>query len=388
MVMPPGDALGDVLYANAADPRHGTGEVLLHQLLAETDCLEDLRGLVGLDRRNTHLRGDLYDTAQHGLVVVLDRGMVILIEDADVDHLRDALMGEVRVDGTRTEAEDGRELMDIARLARLEDQGHGGPLLRLDEVLLDGAHRQQGWNRHVVLVDSTIAQDDDVVAALVCTIHRDIELLQGLLEGGILIVEKRDHLGPEARLVEVLDLHKLDAREDRVLHLEHAAVVRLILQQITIGADVDGRIRDDLLAEGVDRRVRNLCEELLEVVEQQLVLLAEYRKRDIVAHRRGLLDAVLRHREDHGLHVLVAVAEDLIEAVTHLLRVRRDLPVRDLQVLDVKEVPVEPLTVRLTCRIGFLALLVRDDALRLRVDEQHTARLESGLLHDVLRINV
>ena len=32
VVMPGGDALGDVLYANAADPRHGTGEVLLHQL--------------------------------------------------------------------------------------------------------------------------------------------------------------------------------------------------------------------------------------------------------------------------------------------------------------------------------------------------------------------
>ena len=34
VVMPPGDALGDVLYANASDPRHGTGEVLLHQLRA------------------------------------------------------------------------------------------------------------------------------------------------------------------------------------------------------------------------------------------------------------------------------------------------------------------------------------------------------------------
>ena len=116
--------------------------------------------------------------------------MVILIEDADVDHLGDAFMGEVRVDGTRTEAEDGRKLMDIARLARLENQGHGGPLLRLDEVLLDGAHRQQGRNRHMVLIDPTIAQDDDVVAALVCTIHRDIELLQGLLERGVLVVEK------------------------------------------------------------------------------------------------------------------------------------------------------------------------------------------------------
>ena len=314
--------------------------------------------------------------------------MVVLIEDADVDHLGDALMREVRVDGTRTEAEDGRKLMNIARLARLENQGHGGPLLRLDEVLLDGADRQQGRNRHVVLVDPAIAQDDDVVTALVCTIHRDIELLQGLLEGGVLIVKKRDHLGPEARLVEVLDLHELDAREDRVLHLEHAAVVGLILQQITIRTDVDGRIRDDLLAEGVDRRVGDLCEELLEVVEQELVLLAEHRKRNIMAHRCGLLDAVLCHREDHGLHVLIAVAENLIEAVTHLLRVRRDLPIRDLQVLDVEEVPVEPLTVRLTCRIGFLALLVCDDALRLRVDEQHTARLESGLLHDVLRINV
>ena len=118
------------------------------------------------------------------------------------------------------------------------------------------------------------------------------------------------------------------------------------------------------------------------------MLLTEHGERNIVAHRRGLLDAVLGHREDHGLHVLVAVAEDLIEAVTHLLRVRRDLPVRDLQILDVEEVPVEPLTVRLTCRIGLLALLVRDDALCLRVDEQHTARLETGLLHDVLRVDV
>ena len=240
----------------------------------------------------------------------------------------------------------------------------------------------------MVLVDAAVRENDDVLAAGVGVVDRDIELLQGALKGRVLVVEDRHGLRVEAGLVEVPDLDEVDAGQDRILHLKHAAVLSLRLQQVAVRADVDRRVRDDLLPERVDRRVGHLREHLLEVLEQQLVLHGQHRERRVVAHGGRRLHAVLRHRQDHVLDILVVVAERLVQAVAHLLRVRGDLPVRDRELAQVQQMLVEPLAVRLHARVVVLALVVREDPARLRVDEQHPAGLQPRLLHDVLRRDV
>ncbi len=66
----------------------------------------------------------------------------------------------------------------------------------------------------------------------------------------------------------------------------------------------------------------------------------------------------------------------------------RDLLVGNLQFRQVQAVQSEPLTVRILLGIVLLALFVGDQLTLLRIDEKDAAGLQSGLLYDVLRLDV
>ena len=144
---------------------------------------------------------------------------------------------------------------------------------------------------------------------------------------------------------------------------------------------------DDLLADRVDGRVRDLGEELLEVVIQELRLVREHGERRVVAHGADGVDPVARHRdEDHAL-VLVGVAEGALEAL-HGLVVGHRLVRGGGQVLEPHHVRFEPLAVGVLAGRLFLDLLVVDDPPFLRVDEEHAARLEPLFADDPVGGNV
>ncbi len=171
--------------------------------------------------------------------------------------------------------------------------------------------------------------------------------------------------------------------EDRALELEPAAVRGLRPQQIALGAEPYLRGGDQLLADAVDRRVRHLREQLLEVVVEQARPVRERRQRCVVAHRAHRLDAVLRHWLEQGALVLERVAErDLSRAQRSGMR-RRQL--RDWrEILQMYQVLVQPHPIRMLGRDGALDLLIADDAALLGVDQEHPSRLQAPLPHDVL----
>ncbi len=240
----------------------------------------------------------------------------------------------------------------------------------------------------MVLIHTAIREDDNVVAVRIGAIHRDIQLLQCLLQRGVLVIKKRNHLGAEARLVQLLDLHQLHAGEDRIVHLQHGAVVALLLQKISVGADIYGGIRYDLLTKRVDGRVGYLRKELLKVVEQGLMLLGQHGQRDIMTHGSRILHAVHRHGADRAGHIVIGIAEHLVQAVTYGLRMLRNLLIGNRQLIQMQQLPIQPLTVGLTAGIKFLTLLIRDDALLLGIHQQHLARCETALCHNMLCRNI
>ncbi len=65
--------LGNDVQTNAADTRWRPGEVAIHEILIQTQGLEDLGAAVTLDRRNAHLRNHFDDPFVDGLDVVGDR---------------------------------------------------------------------------------------------------------------------------------------------------------------------------------------------------------------------------------------------------------------------------------------------------------------------------
>ena len=73
--------------------------------------------------------------------------------------------------------------------------------------------------------------------------------------------------------------------------------------------DVFRKTHHEFLADGVDGRVRYLCELLTEIVEECLRFVGEHSQRGIVTHRGGRLLTVDGHRNDGAIHILFAVAE-------------------------------------------------------------------------------
>ena len=376
----------NVLEADAAHTAHRAGEILVDDVLGDADGLEDLAALVALDGGDAHLRGDLHDAAQHSLVVVVHGGVIILVQQAVVDELADGLMGQIGVDGTGTVAQQSGKVMHFMRLGALEDESQCGALLGADEVLGHRRHRQQAGDGHMVLVNVPVGQDDDVGTLFISAVYLKEDAVDGLFEAGVLVVVDGDSGDFEARDVHVLDAEKVSGREDGIVDLEHLAVFGLVFQQVAVCAHIDAGGGDDLLADGVDGWVRDLCKTLLEVVEERRVLAAENGKRGIGTHCAGRLCALTCHGQDEGADVLILVAEHLLQAQQVVAGIAGGLDVGDLEVLQLDEVAVDPLAVRLTAGVVFLQLLVVHDFALDGVHQQHLAGAETVFDQNVLRL--
>ncbi len=238
--MPVFDPFRDLRKADAADTAHGVGEVFLDDVLPDTDDLKNLRGLVGLDGRDTHLGGDLDDPVQHRFVVVVDRRMGVLVEEAFSDTLFDALVREIRVDCAGTVAEKRREVVDTSGLGTLEDDGDSGPFLRADEVLFHRGDSQQRRDGHMVLVDAAVRQDDDVRALFIGFVALYVKVVDRLFEGRILVIQDADRCHFQTGQIHILDFQKIDTGQDRMADLEDLTVLLGILQQVSRMASIGG----------------------------------------------------------------------------------------------------------------------------------------------------
>src|ERR1039457_7159449 len=117
----------DHVDSDSTDPRGRSGEVLVDEVLREPERLEDLRALVALHRGDPHLGDDLDDPLVDGLHVAL-----LGVAGAPGDHLLadlvvNRLEREVGVDGARAIADEETEVVDLARLARLQNQPDARP---------------------------------------------------------------------------------------------------------------------------------------------------------------------------------------------------------------------------------------------------------------------
>ena len=70
-----------------------------------------------------------------------------------------------------------------------------------------------------------------------------------------------------------LYFHQIDTCQYRVIDLEDAAVLPVLFKEVAIRAYINRRVCDYLLPKRVYRRIRDLCEELFEIVEKLLMLL-------------------------------------------------------------------------------------------------------------------
>ena len=211
------------------------------------------------------------------------------------------------------------EVMHLARRAGLDHQPGGRAQALAHQVLVHRGKRQHRRQGDVLAVDLAVADDEDVVAAPdrvdALGAHRgelglDAFGAPGERIGDVELVALE--LGRGATL-DLAQPRHVGEVEDRLRDLEpHRRVDGVDVEQVGLRADERHQRHHDRLADRIDRRVRDLREQLLEVVVERLVLVGEHGEGRIVAHRADAFLAGLGHRAHQELDVFLGVAEGLL----------------------------------------------------------------------------
>ncbi len=187
------------------------------------------------------------------------------------------------------------------------------------------------------------------------------------------------------RRAEVLDLRQLGVGDDRPLEPQQSALAGRLLQQIALRPDRGDHRGDNLLADRIERRIRDLGEELLEIVVEQLRPIREHGQRRVVAHRADRLLPVDGHRGHDDPQIFERVAERALELQQWLLALAICLGLRSIvEIVELELVFVEPFPIGLPRGQAALDLLVGDDPTLGRIDQEHPARPQSPLIFDSL----
>ena len=189
----------------------------------------------------------------------------------------------------------------------------------------------------------------------------------------------------EARPVEGLEPGELGIGEGRRGQPDLPAALRLGVKEVALGAEGGLRGRDQLFADRVDGRVRDLGEELLEVVVEQPRPVGEHRQGGVVAHRAGGPQGAGGHRLQVHAQVLEGEAEDLLALQDFLVAAFDALVGGRRQVVEVDEAVVQPLAVGVLAGDPVLELLVGDDPPLSGVHQEHAPRLQAALVQHLLR---
>ena len=271
-VMPPDNSVVHLLQADAADAADRVCEIPVHDIPADADGLKNLCALIRLHTGNAHFGCDPHHTVQNGLIIGIDRGIVVLVERPFGDELADAVLCEIGIDRACAVAEERSEMVHVARLGALKDQGDRRALFRADKILLHGGHCQQRRDGDVVLIHTAVGENEDICPGVIRLITGNKQPVERKRKRGILIIQQRDLLRLKSRHMKPFDLHEIPAGQNGIVDLQDAAVFRAVGKKIAAGTCVDGRVSNDGLAQRVDRRVRDLRKHLLEVIEQRLML--------------------------------------------------------------------------------------------------------------------
>ena len=159
-----------------------------------------------------------------------------------------------------------------------------------------------------------------------------------------------------------------------------------LVEQVVLGADARRDAHHDRLARRVDRRVRHLREQLLEVGVEERPLVGEDGEREVVAHRADRLLGVARERRQDHLQVFLRPAERKLARAQRLAARHARWALGQVGEMHVAD--LEPRLVRLARRDLALDLLVGDDPVLFDVDEEELARLQPSLAEHVLGWNV
>ena len=158
------------------------------------------------------------------------------------------------------------------------------------------------------------------------------------------------------------------------------------LKKIAFRPNGRGQGRDDFLADGIQRRIRDLGKCLLEVVEQQPRAGRQCCDGAVRPHGSNGLGTAGGHRLQNQPQLLLGVAEGLLTARDRGRGVDDVLPLG--QRVQVHQPPMKPLGIGGLGSQPGLDFGVLNDATRSGVHQEHVTGLETALANDRCRIEL
>ena len=135
--------LGQLVEPDATDLRDRAGEVLVDDVLAQADRLEQLRSAVAHDGGDTHLRHDLQHADGQRLGQVLHGCVLVDLQVAGAGQVLDGFERQIRVDACGTVCDQQRDMMDLTHIAGLDGHRDLRAGVLAQQVVLHGAGEQQ-----------------------------------------------------------------------------------------------------------------------------------------------------------------------------------------------------------------------------------------------------
>ena len=206
--------------------------------------------------------------------VVADRGAGLDAgELAFADQVLDRFEGQVGVDRRRAVADQQRDVVDLPRVAALDDERDRGALLGADQVVVDGRDGQQRRDRRPGVVGVAVGDDQRARAfgdGFAGSVPQIFERVGEAFAASFDVVEGPQHGGFKAGVVAVVvdvdDLVELVVVQHGPAQHDLAAGRGGRFEEVLLGAHDAGHGGDDRFADGVQRRVGHLSEEFDEVV--------------------------------------------------------------------------------------------------------------------------
>ena len=321
--MADGDLGGQDVEADATQPAHRSSETGVHDLATESDGLEDLCARVRGDRGDAHFGHHLEDPLVAGLHVVPARPVRLEVPGQAVlslgDHPVDGFEGDVGAYGRGAEPEQEGDVVHLAGIAAFDEQADAGTGLFVDQVVVDGSDGEQGRNGRVNGVDAPVAHDQE--AHPVGDRRRGLvaqSVESGCKSGPTLgddipaVEDHRTEVAGSTGLVDVDDAGQLRFGQDRVREVNLPARSGCRVEQVALRADGAADGRDEFFSYCIERRIRDLGEELREVVVERPGPVGQGGDGRIGAHRTEGLLGFPDHRRNEQLQLLVRESEDLL----------------------------------------------------------------------------
>ncbi len=165
----------------------------------------------------------------------------------------------------------------LARLARFDDQRDLRARAFAHQMIVHRRQRQQARNRSLLFIDAAVGKNQQRIAVLDRQRSPPAQPSRRAPDPRS-PPSTRNSVGSVDARKSPCDTRRSFSRsrvgQNRMRQLQRVAVLRRLVQNVALGADVAGQRHHQLFANRIDRRIRHLREQLLEVVEQRLRLVA------------------------------------------------------------------------------------------------------------------